>query len=600
MNTFLRNAEYYGMTEQFDKLYADSKNNKTFHKLYNLVISKENILLAYRTIKSNKGSKTAGADRENINDLKGLTEENLVNEIRDCLSKYKPGYVKRVLIPKPNGKQRPLGIPTIKDRLIQQCFKQILEPILEAKFFKHSYGFRPFRSTRHAMARVQHLVNTAHFHYVVDVDIEGFFDNVNHKLLMKQLWNLGIRDLQVLAIIKKMLKAPILGIGIPAKGTPQGGILSPLLANVVLNDLDHWVAGQWENFKPRHEYAEKARYPALRKTKLKQGFIIRYADDFKIMAKTYKEAWRWYHAVRDYLSNRLKLRISPEKSKVINLRRRRSEFLGFEIKAITKGKKIVARTFVSKKSKQRISNSIKEQIETVRKRPNNLTAHRLNATILGVHNYFRYATNVSKDFADIYYRLARRMKRRLNKCSIYKKPYGKIYKSYKENYSLGYRTFKVMDTWIFPICDVSLTINMCFKQGISPYTPSGRSLLHKNLKDHVKSEIHKLMQSRIPNGTAEYLDNRLSRYSMNRGKCEVTRIFLQAHEVHCHHVIPRSNGGCDSYNNLSIVHHDIHRLIHATKSNTIDKLVSQFNLTKGQILKINLLRKKCNLNPIVL
>src|SRR5690606_4633269 len=105
--------------------------------------------------------------------------------------------------------------------------------------------FRPLRSAHHALARVQHLVNRAGLHYVVDIDIKGFFDNVNHTLLMKQMWNMGIRDRKVLRIIMKMLKAPIEGEGVPTKGTPQGGIISPLLSNIVLNDLDQWVAGQW-------------------------------------------------------------------------------------------------------------------------------------------------------------------------------------------------------------------------------------------------------------------------------------------------------------------------------------------------------------------
>jgi RNA-directed DNA polymerase len=237
----IRYWDYYDMTDTFSELFDLSSKQESFHHLYDTITSRNNILLAYRTIKSNKGSKTPGTDKKTIEDIKNLSHDELVNEIQNRLRNYRPKKVRRKLIEKENGKWRPLGIPCIMDRIIQQCFKQVLEPIVEARFYKHSYGFRPLRSTHHAMARVQFLINQANLHYVVDIDIKGFFDNINHTLLMKQLWNIGIKDRKVLACISKMLKAEIVGEGIPTKGAPQGGLLSPLLSNVVLNDLDQWV-----------------------------------------------------------------------------------------------------------------------------------------------------------------------------------------------------------------------------------------------------------------------------------------------------------------------------------------------------------------------
>ncbi|AGK52304.1 group II intron reverse transcriptase/maturase [Bacillus sp. 1NLA3E] len=295
----LRYWDYYSMTETFTDLYDRATRKESFTRLYDIITSRENILLSYRIIKSNKGSKTAGTDGKTISDIKILSEDELVTTVQSKLRNYRPKKVRRKLIEKENGKMRPLGIPCILDRIIQQCFKQVLEPIAEAQFYKHSYGFRPLRSTHHAMARVQSLVNHASLHYVVDIDIKGFFDNINHTLLIKQLWNLGIQDKKVLACISKMLKAEIDGEGIPSKGAPQGGLLSPLLSNVVLNDLDQWVSTQWEFFPLNRPYeTREGQLCAKKRTNLKEGYLVRYADDFKILCRDWKIAQRWFAAVK--------------------------------------------------------------------------------------------------------------------------------------------------------------------------------------------------------------------------------------------------------------------------------------------------------------
>ncbi|MGM0113487.1 reverse transcriptase domain-containing protein [Enterococcus sp. DIV0187] len=224
MSTLERSIEYYGLTNLFDQLYEESSQGKQFKKLYQFIVLKQNILLAYRSIKRNSGSKTPGTDEMTIHEIENLSEKEFVEIIRQKLANYHPKSVRRVYIPKKNGKKRPLGIPNLYDRIIQQCIKQVLEPIAEAKFFKHSYGFRPSRNVSQAMGRMHSLINSAQLHYVVDVDIKGFFDNVNHNLLKKQLWNLGIQDYKIIAIISKILKTEIEGEGCPTKGTPQGGL----------------------------------------------------------------------------------------------------------------------------------------------------------------------------------------------------------------------------------------------------------------------------------------------------------------------------------------------------------------------------------------
>ena len=197
----LRHNEYYDMQEIFDLLYSKSQEGQKFYNLIDIMTSEENIRLAYRNIKRNTGSKTAGVDGLTIKDIQQLTDEEVVSRIQRMFNFYKPQKVRRVFIPKPNGKQRPLGIPCIWDRLFQQCILQVLEPICESKFYKHSYGFRPNRSTHHAIARMQFLINMNGLHHCVDIDIKGFFDNVNHGKLLKQLWTMGIREKKLLSII---------------------------------------------------------------------------------------------------------------------------------------------------------------------------------------------------------------------------------------------------------------------------------------------------------------------------------------------------------------------------------------------------------------
>ncbi|WP_282155789.1 group II intron reverse transcriptase/maturase [Cytobacillus gottheilii] len=598
MQTRLRYWEYYGMTEVFDELYESSKNGKNLNRLYDIITSKENILLAFRTIKSNKGSKTKGVDGRTIEDYKNMSDDELFSFINKRLSNYQPMKVRRVFIPKPNGDQRPLGIPSMSDRIIQQAFKQVLEPICEAKFYNHSYGFRPFRSTHHALARVNHLINANKLHYAVDIDIKGFFDNVNHTLLIKQLWNIGIKDRKVLRLISKMLKAEIEGEGNPTKGTPQGGILSPLLSNVVLNDLDQWIAGQWETFTTEHTYStNEKKYRAIKKSNLKEGYIVRYADDFKIICRDWKTANKWFHAVKLYLKTRLKLDISPDKSKVINLRKNKSSFLGFEIKAGIKGKKRVAYSHISKKKIQQHKEEGRQRIRQIHSSPTAQNALLYNSWVLGIHNYSQHATHVNVDFGNIAYHLSKTLYNRLNKVSKYELPTSAP-PSYYKFYKSTYRTYKIEDVYLYPLADIRHRSSMNFSQWISPYTERGRKHIAKELKGDVLAEIRKLIKTNTHNRSVEYYDNRISRYSMTNGKCEITGEFLTVDILHCHHFIPVSLGGTDKFDNLRIVHKFVHVLIHATKEQTISKYLKLLAPNSNAIAKINKYRKECNLESI--
>lgn len=603
---------YYQMQDTLDGLYAKSKDGQNFNKLMGIISSRNNILLAYRNIKKNRGSGTAGVDGKTIKDYSKLSEESLISDIQGALKRYKPSPVKRVFIPKKNGSQRPLGIPTIKDRIIQQAILQVLEPICEAKFYQHSYGFRPNRSTQHAIARMSTLINISQMTYVVDMDIKGFFDNVNHKVLRQQIWKMGIHDKQLLAVIAKMLKAPIEGEGIPTKGTPQGSILSPLLANIVLNDLDWWVSDQWESFKTKKTYSRNdAKYVWLRKnSNLKEGFIVRYADDFKILCPDHETARKWFIATEKWLKNNLDLDIAPEKSKVTDLKTSRSEFLGFSFKAVLKGghegrdkgkKKYFCITNVTEENIEEIVESIKMKVKSIQKHGTRKAVWDLNVYIIGVHEYFQKATRVWENFSEVKFRTMQMMFNRFKGLAqASKKPCCACHftrPQYSESKAL---TYIIAGQPIVPIGYVKFSKPLLFSQSICDYTIEGREKNKtRSLEANMKSCVQYLSEHFITNRSVEYNDNRISLFSAHKGKCYITGndLTLDIRNYHCHHKIPRALGGDDSYSNLCPLSVEAHRLVHAKDEETIKKYKHIIENNK-QLERLNALRKLCGLSKV--
>lgn len=609
MSDKLRNYEMYQMQETFDRLYADSKNNDNFYKLIEIISSQNNIRLAYRSIKTNTGSSTPGHDKTTIKTLEKVSEDELINTIQRKLRNYSPRKVRRVLIPKENGEMRPLGIPSIWDRVIQQCILQVLEPIMEAKFYKHSYGFRPNRSAQHALSRVVSLINRGKMYYVVNIDIQSFFDNINHSKLKKQLWHLGIRDKKLLVIINKMLKAEIVGEGIQKKGTPQGGILLPLLSNIVLNELDHWVSSQWENIPINGKNIHNFHNSSAKKTNLKSGYIVRYADDFKIMCRSYDHAVRFYHAVTDFLKHRLGLNVNKQKSSIVNIKKKSVEFLGFKIKAIKKESArngYIAQTNISDKSKERIKNDLRKAIKDIQYNSyNKKISVKYNQLVMGVKNYYRYATHVYLDLDRIGMSISKMLKIRLKSRGSYES-YDIQEKNYKEqNVGLKNQTkiFRIGNhTSLHVINAVHHKNPMNFRQELTPYTKKGRRLMQKKsvginnryLQYILEHMDYSFTGYRGEETNVKYLDNRLSRYLNQKGCCAILKQSYHPSEMACHHIIPKKYQGTDEYNNLVWLHNECHKLVHAVETSTINSLIDSLNLNNKQIKRINSFREKCN------
>lgn len=586
----LRNNEYYNIQDKFDDLYNEATKGREFNKLMDIISSKENILLAYRNIKNNKGSTTLGTDKMDISFYKKWDEERFVKYFQGKFNNYEPKSVRRVEIPKPNGKTRPLGIPCMNDRIIQQCIKQVLEPICESKFHRHSYGFRPNRSTHHAIARSMQLINISKLHYVIDIDIKGFFDNVNHSKLKKQLWTLGIRDKNLISIIGKILKSEIEGIGVPTKGTPQGGIISPLLSNIVLNELDWWISNQWETFNTRHEYNNISnKYREIKKSNLKQVFMVRYADDFKIFCNDYQTARKMFQATKSWLEERLGLEISPEKSKITNIRKKKTEFLGFLLYVKPKKNKYICQSQMSNKAIKTTILKLKKQVKKIQYSGKTQEINKLNAMILGSHNYYKIATQVNINFSLINFlvnqTIYNRLKNRVSVIPYKTKTYEKLYGNYNG------KIISINETTIFPIYGVKNSPPLNFNNNICNYTHNGRELIHNNLSNS-NLLIKYLLDTESISESVEYKDNKISLIAGQKGICYVTEEQLIIGNMECHHKTPKSLGGTDEYKNLVWIRSEVHKLIHATNTETINKYLNILNLNDKGMKKVNSLRKR--------
>jgi RNA-directed DNA polymerase len=270
------------------------------------VLSRPNMQTAWKRVKANKGA--PGVDDMAIDQFPDFARESWT-KIRAALSAgyYQPKPVKRVEIPKPTGAMRPLGIPTVTDRLIQQAIAQVLVPIFDPGFSPYSYGFRPNRSAHDAVYKVRDYIKEG-FRWAVDMDLEKFFDTVNHDVLMHRVAR-KVRDKRLLALIGKYLRAGVMVNGRlvhTRKGVPQGGPLSPLLANIVLDDLDKELERRGHRF-------------------------VRYADDFVILVKSQKAGERVMAGVKRFIERKLKLKVNTVKSRVAKTDQ--TNFLGFTFKA---------------------------------------------------------------------------------------------------------------------------------------------------------------------------------------------------------------------------------------------------------------------------
>jgi len=324
------------------------------------ILDTDNMNLSFKRVKRNKGSH--GIDKLTIDELLEYLKEHGAKLRSDILEgKYSPKAVRRVEIPKDNGKKRKLGIPTVVDRVIQQAIAQVLSPIFEEVFSENSFGFRPNRSAHDALKKSREYMNEG-YTYIVDLDLESYFDTVNHDKLIGLVYK-EVKDIRVIALIRKYLQAGVMDDGVlneTSKGVPQGGPLSPLLSNIMLNQLDKELS-----FRGLH--------------------FVRYADDVNIYVKSRKAAERVMSSITDFIELKLKLLVNKEKSSIT--RPNRLKFLGY---AFYYSRNRV-RFRVHKNSIKKLKAKLK--FVTGRSRIGNIKARliKLRPIIIGWINYFKMA-----------------------------------------------------------------------------------------------------------------------------------------------------------------------------------------------------------------
>ena len=324
------------------------------------ILSRDNMNKAYKKVYQNKG--TSGVDGITVEEIADYIKENreiILNQIRK--RKYKPQPVRRVQIPKENGKKRNLGIPTVMDRIIQQAIVQVISPIFEEQFKETSYGFRPGRSCEQAVIKALEYLNDG-YEWIVDIDLEKFFDTVNQDKLITIIGK-TIKDGDVVSLIRKYLSAGVMENGVlkPTKvGTPQGGNLSPLLSNIMLNELDKELEARGLNF-------------------------VRYADDCIILVKSEKAADRVLTSITKFIEKKLGLKVNAEKSKVT--RPTQTKYLGFSFwKSKDKWKP---------KPHLKSYQKIKRKLKDLTKRSWSISLDnrikKINQLVIGWVNYFKIA-----------------------------------------------------------------------------------------------------------------------------------------------------------------------------------------------------------------
>lgn len=379
-------------------LWAERDKEHRFFDLYHLLYDKDWLRLAHDYVAQNAGSKTAGCDGITMTLFDERLEDNLQQLAKELKAEtFEPNPERRVKIPKADGRTRQLGIPSIRDRIVQEALRMILEPVYEADFSAYSFGFRPNRCTMDAVKSILWSSNERKkFFWVIEGDISSYFDTINHRKLIK-LIRRRIADEKIIRLIWKFLRAGVMEGKLfrdTKLGTPQGGIISPLLANIYLNELDKYM--QTYTSLPKAEKTRRRRQGEANYT------YVRYADDFVVLCNgTKQQAAAFKEELYSFLREKLRLKLSKEKTKITHFKDGFT-FLGFTIKRCLGQKGITTKVLIPKEAKRSFRQKIMEATNL------NSCTDSLNAKILAMNQiiggwcrYYQYTSKAKTEFSKV-------------------------------------------------------------------------------------------------------------------------------------------------------------------------------------------------------